>query len=185
MITGKRVRLRAISKDDLPAFVDWLNDPEVNRNVAIYYPLPMEQEENWFKVMSTHAVEEQPLAIEIKDEKGWKLAGDMSFLNFDQHERSAEIGIFIGEKAAWNKGYGTEAMRLMVDYGFNNLNLNRIYLRVFETNPRGIRCYEKAGFQHEGRQRQAHFLDGKYVDVLMMSILKNEWKFNDMKEGTA
>jgi RimJ/RimL family protein N-acetyltransferase len=114
-----------------------------------------------------------------------KLAGDISFLNFDQHERSAEVGIFIGEKEAWNKGYGTEAMQLMVNHGFADFNLNRIYLRVFEINPRGIHCYEKVGFQHEGRQRQAHYLDGKYIDVLMMSILKHEWKFRDMKEGRA
>lgn len=185
MITGKRVRLRAISKDDLPTFTDWLNDPEVNRHIAIYYPLSLEQEENWYKQMLAHPVEEQPLAIEIKDGKGWKLVGDTSFLNYDAHERSAEIGIFIGDKSAWNKGYGTEAMQLMSAYGFANLNLNRIYLRVFETNPRAAHCYEKAGFQQEGRQRQAHFLDGKYIDVLMMSILKSEWKNSDMKEGKA
>jgi len=62
----------------------------------------------------------------------------------------------------------------MVNYGFKNLNLNRIYLRVFETNARAIHCYEKAGFKHEGRLRQACFLDGEYKDVLMMSILKSE-----------
>jgi RimJ/RimL family protein N-acetyltransferase len=185
MITGKRIRLRAIIKDDLPAFVDWLNDPEVNRHVAIYYPLSLDREEIWYADIMTHPVEEQPLAIEMRAGDSWKLIGDISFLNFLQHERCAEIGVFIGEKSAWSKGYGTEAMRLMVNYGFDNLNLNRIYLRVFETNPRAIRCYEKAGFRHEGRQRQAHFLDGKYIDVLMMSILKNEWNFNDMKEGKA
>jgi RimJ/RimL family protein N-acetyltransferase len=185
MITGKRMRLRAISKNDLPAFVDWLNDPEVNRHIAIYYPLSLDREQSWYTDIMTHPVEEQPLAIEIRDGDSWKTVGDISFLNFLQHERSAEIGIFIGEQSAWSKGYGTEAMRLMVNYGFDSLNLNRIYLRVFETNPRAIHCYEKAGFQHEGRQRQAHFLDGKYIDVLMMSILKNEWNFNDMKEGKA
>lgn len=185
MITGKRVRLRAVNSEDLPAFTSWLNDPEVTRNITIYYPLSQDMEEAWYKDMLTHPVEERPLSIEIAEGKNWKLVGDMSFLNFDPHERSAEIGIFIGDKSAWDKGFGTEAMQLMVNYGFANLNLNRIYLRVFETNPRGMRCYENAGFQHEGRQRQAHFQDGKYIDVLMMSILKNEWKFIEMKEGKA
>jgi len=67
-------------------------------------------------------------------------------------------------------------MRLMAGYGFGNLNLNRIYLQVFETNPAGIRCYEKAGFKHEGRLREARYHEGHYIDVLMMSILKNDWQ---------
>jgi RimJ/RimL family protein N-acetyltransferase len=183
MITGKRVRLRAITREDLPVFVGWLNDPDVSRNISIYYVQSLEQEEKWFQDSLTHPVEEQALAIEIQDQDNWKLAGDVGFLNFDQHERSAELGIFIGDKTAWDKGFGTETMQLMVDYGFATLNLNRIYLRVYETNPRGMRCYEKVGFQLEGRMRQAHYLDGKYIDVLLMSILKSEWIEQKMKEG--
>jgi len=174
MISGKNVRLRAIARSDLPAFVDWLNDPEVRRNLSIYYPLSIEQEEKWYQDMLAHPVEEQPLSIEINKAGKWVLVGDVGFINFDQHTRSAEIGIFVGKKGAWDKGFGTEAMRLMIGYGFNHLNLNRIFLRVFETNGRAIHCYEKAGFKHEGRLRQACFLDGEYKDVLMMSILKSE-----------
>jgi RimJ/RimL family protein N-acetyltransferase len=96
-------------------------------------------------------------------------------MHIDQHDRSAEIGISIGEKEFWDQGYGTKAIRLIVGHGFGNLNLNRIYLRVYETNPRGKRCYEKAGFSVDGRLRQARFLEGKYVDVFIMSILKSEW----------
>jgi hypothetical protein len=81
------------------------------------------------------------------------------------------VGIFIGEKTLWNKGYGTEAMRLLLRHGFETLNLNRICLRVFETNPRAVRSYEKAGFMLEGRERQGMYKDGQYIDVLMMSIL--------------
>jgi RimJ/RimL family protein N-acetyltransferase len=185
MITGERVRLRAISNDDLPAFTGWLNDPQVRRNVAIYYPLSQELEEKWYRDILTHRVEEQPLAIEINEKGNWVLVGDISFIDFNPHHGSSEVGIFVGEKSYWDKGFGTEAMRLMVAYGFMNLNLNRIYLRVLETNPRGVRCYEKAGFKHEGRLREAHFLDGHYIDVLMMSILKNEWMKEQMKEGHA
>jgi diamine N-acetyltransferase len=185
MIIGKRIRLRAISRDDLPDFTTWLNDPDVRRNVHIYYPLSLDQEEAWFREIQQHAVEEQPLAIEVKEKNQWTLIGDSGFINLEQHDRSAEIGIFIGNKNFWNKGLGTEVMQLMVRYGFLNLNLNRIYLRVVETNLAGIRCYEKAGFKHEGRMRQAHFLEGTYVDILMMSILKNEWNQENMKEGSA
>jgi RimJ/RimL family protein N-acetyltransferase len=82
----------------------------------------------------------------------------------------------IGEKSFWNLGYGTEAVRLLVAHGFQSLNLNRIALHVFQDNPRAIRAYEKAGFTHEGRQRQGEFHQGKYVDVLLMSILRSEWQ---------
>ena len=85
------------------------------------------------------------------------------------------MGIFSGDKDYWNQGYGSDAMRLLLKYGFNSLNLNRIYLHVFDTNPRAIRAYEKVGFVHEGRLRQDIFLNGSYVDVLMMSVLRSEW----------
>ncbi len=183
MITGKRIRLRAISKDDLPQYIVWLNDPDVFRNTSLFAPLSMEQEEQWYRDTLAHPVEEQPLAIEVKTDGGWKLVGNVGLMNFDQRIRSAEIGIFIGDKSYWDKGYGTEAMQLILGFGFGSVNLNRIYLRVFETNPRGIHCYENVGFQLEGRMRQAHYLDGKYIDVLLMSILKNEWLGNNMKEG--
>jgi len=86
------------------------------------------------------------------------------------------LGIYIGEKKFWSQGYGGEAIELMLAHGFNNLNLNRIYLRVGETNPRGIRCYERVGFIHEGRMRQARFEDGQYINVLLMSVLRSEWQ---------
>jgi len=183
MITGKQVRLRAINKDDLPQFVVWMNDPDVFRNTSLFAPLSMEQEEQWYRDTLAHPVEEQPLAIEVKTDGGWKLVGNVGLMNLDQRIRSAEIGIFIGDKSYWDKGYGTEAMQMILDFGFGSVNLNRIYLRVFETNPRGIRCYEKVGFQLEGRMRQAYYLDGKHIDVLLMSILKNEWLEKKMKEG--
>jgi RimJ/RimL family protein N-acetyltransferase len=91
---------------------------------------------------------------------------------------TALVGILIGEKSCWNRGYGTEAMHLLVDTAFNTLNLHRVYLRVFEDNPRAIRAYEKAGFVHEGRMRQAEFHQGRFCDVLLMSVLRPEWTPN-------
>ena len=85
----------------------------------------------------------------------WKLIGTYAFDDIDWRIRSAEFGIMIGDKTYWNRGYGTEAVRLLCQHGFNTLNLNRIFLHVFENNPRAIRAYEKAGFILEGRERQA------------------------------
>lgn len=82
----------------------------------------------------------------------------------------------IGEKDYWDQGYGTEAMQLILHHGFNTLNLNSITLRVYENNPRAIRSYEKTGFVLDGRIRQSQFADGKYLDTLFMSVLREEWK---------
>ena len=81
----------------------------------------------------------------------------------------------IGEKEYWNQGYGTETMRVMCRYGFEELNLNRIWLRVYETNPRGRNAYQKAGFVHEGTLREAEYKRGRYIDVHVMSVLKSDW----------
>lgn len=81
----------------------------------------------------------------------------------------------IGDKSAWNQGCGSEATHLMLQHGFENLNLHRIYLRVYQNNPRAIRAYEKVGYIHEGRMRQAIYKNGKFEDVLLMSVLRSEW----------
>ena len=176
MLYGKRIRLRAIEREDLPRFVVWLNDPEVRQNLQLFQPLSLAQEEGWFKEILQRPVEEQPLVIEIKTAEGWQAAGNVGLFAIRNADRAAEIGIFIGEKNFWGQGYGTEGMRLMLKHGFKELNLNRIFLRVYETNLRGIRSYEKAGFKQEGRLRQDRFMDGKYIDVILMSVLRSEWK---------
>jgi diamine N-acetyltransferase len=178
MIIGDQIRLRAIEKDDLPFYVKWLNDPEVKRGLSIILPLSLAEEEDWFEEMRKRSPFERPLAIEIqpnpkKDE--WVFVGNGGFFGIDWQNRMAEIGIHIGEKKYWDQGFGTGTMQLFVKHGFENLNLNRVWLRVFETNSRAIRSYEKAGFIHEGKYRQGQYIEGKYVDVMIMSVLRSEW----------
>jgi diamine N-acetyltransferase len=174
MIIGKRVRLRGVEREDLPRFVRWLNDPEVIQGLMLDTPMSLPQEERWFQAILERRVEEQPLVIDVGQGSDWISIGNIHFQQIDWKNRAAEVGIFIGEKRFWNQGFGSEAMSLMLQYGFNTLNLNRIFLRVYETNLRATRSYEKAGFILEGRQRQAHFQDGKYIDVLMLSVLRSE-----------
>lgn len=176
MIYGDRVRLRHVEQEDLPQFVIWLNDPEVRHGLALRFPLSMAEEKNWFEAMLKNPVEERPLVIEVKQGDGWQVIGNSGFHNLDWRNSNAELGIFIGDKAFWDKGYGTEVTGLLLRHGFSTLNLHRIYLRVFEDNPRAVRSYEKAGFVHEGRMRQAEFHDGRYHDVLFMSVLRPEWE---------
>ena len=176
MILGKRVRLRGIEREDLPRYVEWLNDPEVLHGLMLASPLSMAQEQGWFDNMLSRPVEEHPLGIEVFTPGGWILIGNLSLMNIDWKSRHAEVGIFIGDKRYWNQGYGRDAMVLMLRHAFRNLGLHRVYLRVYETNPRAVHSYEKAGFVHEGRQRQAQFKDGKFIDVLMMSAIVPDWQ---------
>jgi RimJ/RimL family protein N-acetyltransferase len=176
MILGERIRLRAPERADVPKFVEWLNDPEVLAGLLLHLPLSQAMEERWFENMLERPAYEQPLAIEALTDAGWQLIGNCGYHNLDWRARSAEVGIFIGAKHLWNQGYGTETMRLLLRHGFVTLNLNRIYLDVYATNPRAIRAYEKAGFVLEGRKRQGMYKDGSYIDVLLMSVLRQEWE---------
>ena len=176
MIYGTGLRLRAIEKSDIPRFVDWLNDPEVLKGLLIYAPLSHIQEEKWFENTLQRPIEEQPLVIEIQNQEGWQPIGNIGLNSVNWRERKAEVGIFIGDKKYWSHGYGREAMVTIIKYAFDTLNLNRVFLRVHETNRRAIRSYEHAGFVHEGRLRQDHFANGEYIDVLIMSVLRSEWQ---------
>lgn len=176
MIYGKRIRLRGVEREDLPLFVQWLNDPEVIEGLLYLAPLSLEDEKRWFDGLADHTPSERPLAIEIQENGTWRMIGNCSFHNISPTNHSAEVGIFIGEKSLWNSGYGTETMQLLAKHGFENLNLNRIMLVVYDDNARAIRTYEKAGFFLEGRMRQARYRHGKYGDELIMSILRSEWE---------
>lgn len=176
MIFGEDIRFRAPERTDIPRFTKWLNDPEVRTGLLLYLPLSLDSEEKWFDDMLKRPAEEQPLVIEVLNEGAWEMIGNIGLHNIDYRCRSAEVGIFIGEKALWNRGYGTKAMRLLLKHGFETLNLNRIMLDVFEDNHGAIRTYEKSGFTLEGRKRQAVFKNGSYYDILIMSILRSEWK---------
>ncbi len=175
MLYGKRLRLRGNEHSDLPKFVEWLNDPEVRRYLSMSLPISQAAEEQWFENMLKHPPEEQPLGIEIKAGDGWRLIGNCSIFDINWRVRRAEVGLFIGDKSCWNKGYGTEVMRLLLKHGFGTLNLNRIFLHVDPENLGGIRAYEKAGFVHETRLRESNFRAGKYCDDLIMSVLRSEW----------
>lgn len=177
MLLGERTRLRRIERDDLPRLVVWLNDPAVRTNILIVYPLNLVEEERWFEEMSRKEPATQPFAIEVPSTTGggsWTAAGVVGFHTVDWRVRSAEFGIVVGDTSLWGKGYGTDASRTLLRWGFDELNLNRVWLRVFDDNARAIRSYEKLGFQAEGRLRQDRFHSGRYSDTLLMGILRGE-----------
>lgn len=179
---GERIRLRAVEREDIKFFHVWLNDPEVTRGLALYLPLSMADEEGWFNALAQRDPNEKPFSIEIKKGKSWKLIGNCGFHAIESQNRCGEIGIAIGDKTEWNKGYGAEAMTLLQRHGFETLNLNRVFLRVYADNVRAVRSYEKAGFVLEGRLREANYKHGKYEDVLLMGVLRSEWNTRKKKK---
>ena len=183
MIYGERVRLRSIERDDLPRFVQWLNDPQTRQGLAVRFPMSATEEERWFEenlksepALRALALDALPGPQVSVTPPNWTHVGGAGFHRIDWCDRWGELGILIGNKEFWNQGYGTEATRSLARWGFDNLNLNRIWLRVYEDNARAIRCYEKVGFQVEGRLRQDRFRDGRYFDTVIMGLLGGELK---------
>lgn len=177
MIPGEKVRLRRIERADLPRFSAWLSDAEVRRHLALIYPMSVAHEEQWFEAELQKEPAAQAFVIEaarVGGEADWNAVGVIGFHAIDWRSRAGELGLFIGEKAVWNAGLGTDAVRTLVRWGFRELNLNRVFLRVFEDNAPAIRCYEKLGFVHEGRLRQDRYQDGRYLDTLVMGLLRDE-----------
>ncbi|MCJ7696182.1 MAG: GNAT family N-acetyltransferase [Anaerolineaceae bacterium] len=179
---SKRLRLRAAEPNDIPHFLDWVNDPEVTENLVLHQPISSIEEEHWYENMLKRPIDEHVMVIEIKKEASsdsgaisWVAIGNIQFLSINWINRNTEIGIMIGEKEYWGQGYGTEAMQLMLTHGFSTLNLHRIWLQVYDKNVRGFKAYEKAGFVTEGRLREAHYQQGTYNDVIIMSVLKDNW----------
>jgi RimJ/RimL family protein N-acetyltransferase len=170
-LVGKKTRLRAIERSDIPAFVHWLNDPEVTQYLAMYMPMSQAQEERWFEAQ----LEDRDgfiLGIETFD---GKLIGNLGLAHIDWKNGQALLGIVIGEKEYWNHGYGADAITALLGFAFKHMNLHRVHLATYEYNERAIKCYQKCGFKLEGRMRQAHFYGGRYHDELVMGILREEF----------
>jgi RimJ/RimL family protein N-acetyltransferase len=170
MLTGKQVILRPIERDDLPNYVIWLNDPDVITYFGFYKPLSLAQEEAWYEWQLA-----QEGSINFAVEFEGRHVGGAGFARIDHRDQNAEVGLFIGEKDLWDRGLGQDVLTTLIDYGFNQLNLHRIYLRVFAENLRGVTAYERVGFRHEGTFRECIWRHGRWHDMLIMSILRPEW----------
>ncbi len=176
MIASPEIRLRAIEREDLPLFVAWLNDHDVRAHLSRQLPISRAAEERWFESVLAEPPEGQPLAMEIPHATGWNVIGTCGLHRIDWRSRSAGLGILIGDKDCWNQGHGTRAVGLLLRYAFAVLNLHRVWLEVFESNHRAVRCYEKAGFVREGCQRDGVFREGRYETVWTFGILEHEWR---------
>ena len=174
-LAGQKVCLRPIERSDIPTFVRWFNDPEVTRYLQTYMPMSLAEEERWFE---EYLGDKSQRIFGIVTMDG-RLVGNIGLHRIDWKDRQAMLGIVIGEKECWGQGFGSDAIRTLVRFAFREMNLYRVYLTVYEYNARALRCYERCGFQLEGRMRRAHFHDGSYHDELMLAVLREEAQDND------
>jgi RimJ/RimL family protein N-acetyltransferase len=172
-LIGPTVYLRPLEREDARPLVAWLNDPEVSRFLRAYRPLTLAAEEEFLRRLSES---DKDLALAIMTRAAGQFIGVTGLHDVDPRNRHAQLGIALGDKDAWGRGYGTEATRLLVRHAFDTLNLNRVWLHVYEYNPRALRVYEKAGFRTEGRLRQDTFRDGRYWDTFVLAVLRHEWQ---------
>ncbi|OEF98065.1 hypothetical protein BHF71_03330 [Vulcanibacillus modesticaldus] len=181
MLKGKLVQLKAVEREDLPKYLEWMNDSEVRQYLAIgiSYPLTMTEENDWYESMLKDKSRKTYAIHTIENDQ---LIGNCSLFNINWKNQSAVTGIFIGDKNYWGKGYGTEALRLLLYLGFQEFNLRRIELGVFEFNDRAIKSYKKLGFVEEGRKRRAIYRNGNFYDEVIMAILREEYLEKFQKE---
>ncbi|MBE5821462.1 MAG: GNAT family N-acetyltransferase [Clostridiales bacterium] len=170
-LIGERIYLSPRNVEDAEIFTEWFNDFETTDYVGMSNRvISLENEKEY---LEKSLKEKACFFIVTLDED--KVIGSISIENISNMNRTGTIGILIGEKDYRSKGYGTEAIQLLLDYGFNYLNLNNINLDVLEVNERAINCYIKCGFKEYGRRRKCRYINGKYLDVISMDILAEEF----------
>ena len=175
MLKGKKIYLSAISRDSLEQLRQWRNKPELRRYFREYRELNEDMQNSWYdnKVMK----DPNQVNFEIRVLETKELIGHcfLSYINWVS--RHAEFGIYIGNMKFRNGGYGSDSLRTLIRYGFNDLNLNKIWCEVYDNNT-SIETYRHVGFKDEGTQRDHYYSDGKYWDSHILSMLKKEYESN-------
>jgi RimJ/RimL family protein N-acetyltransferase len=169
-LQGTLVRLRAHEPADIPTLNDLINDPEVAEGLGMLMP----QAVSGYKAFLEMSEKDPSRSIFVIERlEGRVPIGGCSFFTIEAAPRTAVLGIWVG-KPYWDQGLGTDAVRTLCLFGFDHMNLQRIELTVFGTNPRAKRAYEKVGFVVEGTRRRSEFVDGRHVDSSLMGLLAEE-----------
>lgn len=165
--TPAPVRLRALERADLPRSLAWVNDPEITRFTGTLYPVSAAEEDAWYeRVLADPA--QRVFALETADGRH---VGNGGFRDIQAVPRKAELWIYVGDRSRQNAGLGTAAVRELVRFGFERMNLHRIWVRVFAYNERALRTFESCGFVREGLLRDDVFRDGRFHAAHILSVL--------------
>ncbi len=171
-MVGDKVYLSPLNREDAEKFTEWINDLEASLYLgAAEQVFGLKDEEEWLEEAGDEGYQ-----FAVVEKSLDELLGSCGLMDVDSIHGTAEMGIFIGNKNYWNKGCGTEASLLLLDFAFNILNLQNIILEVFEFNDRALACYEKIGFKKIGRRRQARCVGGNRYDVIIMDMLSEEFE---------
>lgn len=173
---GERVMLREYRQEDYQSIRHWVNDRATTEFLSAIFWFP--QSETDTTDFMNRAMRATPNAafFVIADVKDQSYIGQMDIFEINWKIRKGTMGTVIGSDEHRGKGYGTEALKLLIEYAFGVLGLERLELDVYADNARAIRCYEKAGFVHEGTRRHAAMVNGRYADVRTMSVIKPDWE---------
>jgi RimJ/RimL family protein N-acetyltransferase len=162
------VRLRAIEPGDLGRSLLWVNDPEITRFTGTLYPVSSIEEDEWYRKL-LHDPTQRAFALETD---GGRHVGNAGFRDIQPVQGKAELWIYIGEKSKQNAGLGTAAIEALVRFGFERMNLHRIWIRVFSYNERALKAFQRCGFAQEGLLRDDQYRDGRYHDTHVLAILR-------------
>lgn len=175
-LCGDKILLRPMEESDTQDIVRWRNTDFVRKNFIYQKPFTAEGHQHWIETMvKTGKVKQFMICPYLSGEKACdKAVGSVYLRDIDPVHRKAEYGVFIGEADALGKGYGTEAAQMMLRYGFGELQLHKIMLRVLAENEGAKCCYEKAGFRQEAYLKDEVFLNGAYHDVILMAAFEPE-----------
>ncbi|HOK54438.1 MAG TPA: GNAT family protein [Armatimonadota bacterium] len=172
-LVGGNVYLRPVEKDDLPHMQRWVNDPEVRGLIGSTLPMDQQGIDEWFEKSRS---DDSRVWFVICTKEDNQVIGECGLLRMFPAWRTTDLSIIMGEKNAQGKGYGTEAINLLLDYAFGYLNFHRVAIGVVGFNDSAIRFYEKIGFKKEGIQRDGYYYNHEYHDFVMMSILDDEFR---------
>jgi RimJ/RimL family protein N-acetyltransferase len=175
ILHGRLTYLRAAEREDLATFLRWINDRRTSRFLKMRSPLSMPLEERFFERMLDGQGHDRWFFVicRLEDDRP---VGTLSLEGVDLVNGNAGLGILVGDPADTGRGYGSDAMAALLDFGFGSLRLERIWLDVYEFNDRARGVYERLGFVHEGTLRRALFRDGRFWDIERMAILRDEWQ---------
>lgn len=174
-LMGDRIYLspKGVSEESIKKYTEWMNDFNVTDYIGRTDQIvTLTGEKEWLENCAKNTDNREFDIVELNSNK---LVGTISLEQFSWVNRSSVLGIFIGDKDFRDNGYGTEAINLLLEYGFKYLNLHSIRLDLIAINERAHKCYLKCGFKDTGRSRDAIFLNGKYYDELHMDILESEF----------
>lgn len=171
MIAGESVILRALESSDLERSYSWMNDPNIVRTLKSRYPMPFHQEAEWLERAVDSYANQRHFAVERKEDR--QHIGNASIHDIDWVSHAAYFGLFIGDPGSWNRGFGSDAIKTLVRFAFDEMNLRKLRINVFDYNERGKHVLLSQGFVEEGKLLRDFYREGTYHDIVILSVFRS------------